>query len=172
MVVFCEKNQLNCGFIKTKGSHNGNIWLSNIQIDHIMKQFEKKVNEFKYFGTISADHFKLHPKDISKIKKNESVGLIFNTDITKLPGKHWVAVFIKKNKVEYFDSNGEKPNKYISEFLKHFKNVELVNKKVIQHFNGDCGDFSMAFLMLRALHSSKIPLSDNIALHLRKVFFA
>jgi hypothetical protein len=157
---------------------NGYWWLNSRQIDTIMKQFVKnrtikKKYSFKYFGVYSADSFKdrLLKETVLQMSLRTRVGIILNTDIQKGPGIHWVAVYLTKTRVEYFDPNGIKPNKFIYDFLKTLNRKVIINKHQYQKVDGTCGLWSILFLMNKA-NNKKLKLETDITVNnLRKKYF-
>lgn len=138
-------------------------WLNNSHINFIMNKYIKINNpkDFHYYNTVSADYFSMFPKEVDVIQKQINkgicIGIIFNTDPIGSPGKHWVAVFLSRRKIIYFDSNANPPNKYLHAFLKIMKKnnnitkIIIPKKSAIQRYDGTCGDFSILFLILNSL---------------------
>jgi hypothetical protein len=148
-------------------------WLSSVDIKNVMKQYEKKYNDFLFMGPVSLDC----PSKITcplsglsvdilinKLGKTK-LGVIYNLDEHDQPGSHWVSIYIdfKKCKVFYFDSVGLPPPKMILFFLNKMKKgceeyyLKYLNKEVIadiyinntrfQFGNSECGVFSMYFII-------------------------
>lgn len=122
---------------------NKNEWLSNFDIDLILKQYERIYPNFKTYNASASDcpvsvtcplsnldPFKLRSEGRTKI------GIVFNLDKTGESGSHWVAVYIdlkiakdtltkedlnvyKKETVEinYYDSYGDPPTDGIKMFI-------------------------------------------------------
>lgn len=93
------------------------------KINEILFQYEQLLPDFKFLGAQPSDISSLIHYDYNNLKKNyNKIGIVFNNDTHTKSGSHWVALFIdnKKKKVEFFDSIGKVPNKYILDFLKHF----------------------------------------------------
>lgn len=78
--------------------------------------------------------------------------MVINTDTTKEPGEHWVAVILKRNgKALYFDSFGFPPLiPQIQEYLaRHASNGFKYNSVTLQHPNSKaCGYYCAAFIVL------------------------
>ena len=92
-----------------------NTWLSNFDIEKVMKLYEEKYKHFTFLGATPIDYD-------SKIDSNEYVnnklaifdrsyyetyspivGIVFNTDKHNKPGEHWFAMVIRFNtKRNYF----------------------------------------------------------------------
>jgi hypothetical protein len=105
-------------------------WLSNLDIDKVMEQYEKYYKDFIYLDTVPIDFAILKgryfisnitDKDLDKLKADGKVklGTIFNLDKHTGPGTHWVALYINldKKQIYFFDSYGFKPEKEIREFM-------------------------------------------------------
>lgn len=105
-------------------------WLSSLDIERVMKQYEEKYQCFEFLGPSPIDFdsnstyyngegkcvwdelCKFNLLEMFKKGKNK-IGIIFNLDPHYNPGSHWVSMFIniKEKFVFYFDSNGDKiPN--------------------------------------------------------------
>jgi hypothetical protein len=100
---------------------NPDEWLSNFDIEDVMKQYQVSNPEFKFIGPTTID-FDSRPPDMAgkcvledlcnfdlarfiRAKKTK-IGIIFNLDNRKQSGSHWVSAFIDiENKfVFFFDS--------------------------------------------------------------------
>jgi len=155
---------------------NPEEWLSSDDIDHVEKQFTKLFSKYCYLGTFPIDFDKksetgkclvssLCSLDLQRIYKNgfTQVGLIFNTDVSTGPGKHWVAVFCEIGpefefpQITYFDSYSRKPEKEIQTLMKrwkqqwddlkiHSKEMQLsYNKTRHQYEDSECGMYCIYF---------------------------
>lgn len=103
-------------------------WLSTIDIEKVLKQYQSKYKDFLFIGPVpmdfdSSDGFgscivnelcninleKLHKKGVRRI------GIVFNLDYHDQPGSHWVALFVSMLPedpnfgVHYFDSYASPP---------------------------------------------------------------
>jgi len=113
-----------------------NVWLSNIDIENVLKQYEKVYPCFLFLGTTPIDYFyKSTPKNqnskcvcdrMCKFNLKDEInrgynkiGIVLNTDNHTGPGIHWVSLFIniKKEFIFYFDSGGEKIPELIMGFV-------------------------------------------------------
>lgn len=89
------------------------------------------------------------------------VSVVINTDPSYLPGQHWVAFYIDKNKkCSFFDSFGQKPSYYgLEKYLKINCRKLNFNKKQLQGRSSyTCGYYCVYFvvLMSRGLCLEKI----------------
>ena len=183
---FIGNSYIKTDIFKPKGPKL-NEWLSNYDISLVMNQYikfyEKTKKDFVFHGVVMANWFNLHPEllqnfKVSNIKKQ---AVILNTDSQNGPGKHWVAVFINKREIEFFDSNGSNPNTSISKLLNNLsKLLDIpikINKIKHQTIDGICGIYTLKFVLYRlfGLKTFKQFIKDiqpdsNVN-QLRKTFF-
>ena len=158
-------------------NENPKEWLTNFDIEKVMKQYEEKYNNFNFIGVFPSNYdYKVYmntcvAEELCKLNIQEliksgitQIGIVFNTDPHYLPGAHWVSVYIslQKNSSKfgfyYYDSAADKPSKYISKLFEsiksQFKSIKVKNQfklhiNTIQHQYGDseCGMFSMYFII-------------------------
>jgi len=101
---------------------NKNEWLSSVDIEKVMRQYEHMDKKFSFFGPSPIDfdskmlygecvweelcHFNL--ENLLKKHKNK-FGMVFNLDEHWKDGSHWVAMFVDvpTKQICYFDSGGE-----------------------------------------------------------------
>lgn len=153
---------------------NPNEWLSSIDIMNVMKQYEKAYKCFDFIGPtpIDFDTRKLYGECVwdelcnfsleDQIKDGKTkIGIIFNTDPHNKPGQHWISMFIniKKKKIFFFDSTGDKPVPQIMALVNRIKEQGLNLKKKInfkfdsnegiehQYGNTECGIYSLYFIV-------------------------
>ena len=163
----------------SKWKNNKNEWLTTLDIEAVMKQYEKKYNDFSFVGPVPIDFDKqLHPgfcviNELCNINLNRlknagknKLGIIFNLDPHDKPGSHWVAMyadFDKLNEIYYFDSYGIREPKEVTTLMNRLKeqSEKLGNKTNIhinnirhQYKNSECGVYSMHFI-LKLLEGNK-----------------
>jgi hypothetical protein len=83
---------------------------------------------------------------------DQPTALVCNLDPQKRPGSHWVAIYIKNNVGEYFDSYGLPPmdNNFIN-FLNNNCRKWKFNRLELQAFNSTvCGHYCIWFLSEKA----------------------
>ena len=148
-----------------------NEWLSSVDIESVMKQYEKYYRCFVFLGPspIDYDVHKLYGEcvweelckfNLSKeIKKNKNkIGVIFNTHPHYKSGEHWISLFIniKKQFIIYFDSNGNKPPGKVTKFVNDVKSQGkqlgidfkyYENDIEHQETESECGMFSLYFIV-------------------------
>lgn len=169
-----DKNLLNYTFAPKSPDtwkKDKNTWLSSIDIEKVMKQYEDAYPNFAFIGPspIDFDAPKVYNTcvwdelckfDLSSfIKKNKTkIGIIFNTDPHYKGGAHWICMLIDipKNLIFYFDSVGDAPPK---EILKLVKKIQIQGKELgldlkfdsnhkfdHQKGNTECGIYVMYFI--------------------------
>lgn len=180
-----------------KWKRNPNEWLTTVDIQKVMKQWEKADPTFRFLGPspIDYDTHKMYNEcvweDICKfdlldtIKKGKKkVGLIFNLDKHTESGSHWVAIYVDTNKKEiyFFDSYGDDIPDQLMKFCETVKEQSnntyeiFINKKVHQKGNSECGMYSMYFIIqllngtpYETFQKERVP--DEKMLQLRKEYF-
>ena len=147
-------------------------WLSSIEIEDIMKQYEHTYPCFSFLGPSPIDFDKklsynecvwdeLCKFDLKHFidKKKKKIGIAFNLDPHHKDGSHWVGMFVNipKGMIYYFDSNGEKLPRKINKLVKRiieqgkslgidFK-LEQNNPVSHQRRDSECGIYVLYFLV-------------------------
>lgn len=142
-------------------------WLSTIDINHVLDQYELRYPDFKSFGAVPYDfselsYLDLYNLDIDKYYKEGKYkwGIVFNLDTSRQPGSHWVSMFVnlKEGQIYFFDSGGKKPRKRIADLVNKIKiwmekkyngRIKMdVNYNNIRHQyeNSECGVYSINFI--------------------------
>lgn len=164
-------------------------WLSTNDINYVLQQYEKVDKNFKFIGALPSDFYDVISKNelyniYDDIFKYMRIGFVFNLDRHHLNGSHWVGLYIDNNKksIEYFDSLGDPPNKYILKFIKKVnsklnkkfnqeqengqgsKQKYVININKIEHQldNSECGIYSIYFIIHRLFGNSFDELTTNI----------
>jgi len=150
---------------------NINEWLSSVDIENVMKQYEEKDKSFSFFGPTPIDfdskklygecvweelcHFNL----VEQMKKHKKkMGFVFNLDEHWKPGSHWVSLFvdIPTKQICYFDSAGDSiPDEVmtlVNRITHQGKQMDIVfsfeENHPFEHQMGDteCGVYSLYFI--------------------------
>jgi len=156
-------------------------WISNFDIETVLDQYDKDLSDFSFYGAVPIDFrkcsvSKLCKMDLGKhMKKGENkLGIVFNTDESDEPGKHWISMYVDimgKNLggqpgIYFFDSFGSRPMKEVKDLItriqkqgkKHkVKFIVSHNDKVFQNNSFSCGFYCMHFIehMLKGLSFNK-----------------
>jgi Ulp1 family protease len=146
---------------------NPNEWLSSDDITAVLEQYENVYDDFQYLGPSPSDYFfkengkcvwpELCNFNVNTSLKNR-IGIVFNLDVHDGPGTHWVSLFIniKKKKIYYFDSTGEKideQNDNIMHLVDQIKAQDnrftLIQNHPIEHQfgNTECGMYTLFFII-------------------------
>jgi len=185
-------------FFRPKGPSDSNKWLSNFNIEEVLKQYEDKYNDFVILGAVprdfktteycKEDYTKEHILDLIK-KGKRRFGSVFNLDLSYQSGSHWVSMFIDINKgqIYYIDSVGKKPKDEFVELMDLFEEIiKSINKNIKidkrigtmdhQHKNTECGVYSIFFIVsllngktFDKINKERTP--DELVQKYRKVFF-
>ena len=155
---------------------NPEEWLSSDDIEHVEKQFMKLFPKYYYVGTFPIDFdsksetgkclvSSLCSLDLKTLyaKGYTQIGIVFNTDVSTGPGKHWVAIFcdigpeFEHPRITYFDSYSQKPEKEIQVLMKRWKEqwlqagvhstpmITSYNKTRHQYQDSECGMYCLYF---------------------------
>lgn len=153
-------------------------WLNSLDIENVMKQYEKKYSNFEFIGPSPIDFNtkkmfgecvwnELCNFNLKKtIQRNKTkIGIIFNTDPHYLDGSHWISMFIDipKKQIYFFDSVGELPPKQIYDFVNSIINQGVkmnINFRFQMNYpvehqekNTECGMYSL-FFIIKMLHGA------------------
>ena len=184
---------------KSNNIWKSNEWLSSLDIESVMKQYEKYYKCFEFLGPspIDFDHHKLYGEcvweelcklnlsDMIKRHKNK-IGIVLNTDPHYKEGSHWVAMFIniRKKAIYYFDSYGDKiPRrlmKFVSTVRKQARNLgekytfEQTSRRH-QYLTTECGMYSLYFIIKllegKSIDFFKKRVTDKYMRKLRSIYF-
>ena len=168
---------------------NPTEWLSSVDIEKVMKQFENRYKCFDFIGPspIDFDKHMLYGECVweelckfdlqSLIKKGKTkIGIIFNLDPHYLEGSHWISMFIntKKGYIFFFDSNGEAAPKQVKvlsdRIIKQGKEIGLDldfyqnHPKEHQKGNTECGMYSLYLIieLLTGKHDYEYFMKNDI----------
>lgn len=162
-------------------------WLDTLNIQDVMFQYEKKYDDFKFFGAVPID-FDLKSKfnqcivselckiDIKSLyeKGKTKIGVVFNLDKHTGEGSHWIGMYsdINRGDIGYWDSYGYKPPKEVVELMdkikeqaktKLNKDLEIkLNKKRHQYKTSECGTYCMYFIIEQLKGATFEDICDTI----------
>lgn len=140
--------------------------LNTLEIKQILFKWSKIFHNKFCFHVGSSDSYKWF--DFKSCKNYQYNALVLNLDDSTLPGSHWIAIFLGKNTIEYFDSEGKQPYKrHIRIFVEKLQNIYpnkkvLYNNKVFQNYGINCGIYSIYFIVQRLLGKSMNDIVDNV----------
>jgi hypothetical protein len=159
---------------KPTGPRESSAWLSNFDIDDVLKQIQLKYGD-KHFL-----HLPFQMRDFEKTGSElarldwparykegyRTFGTVMNTDESSGNGQHWFAIFgdfsdgTSPFTIEYFNSSGELPLDEVSLWMKRVKhewaatmqkNIKdiMVTRIVNQSDNHSCGPYSLYYIISR-----------------------
>lgn len=189
------KDELENKVFRPEGPQGRFEWLSTLDINRVLYQYEKKYNGFKFLGAVPIDFMKLDYLPFKKLKFSDleeegidKFGIIFNTDKSYQSGKHWISLYadLKNAQVYFSDSVGKKPPAQVEEYMgriedylkkKKLPNIDVrYNKTPHQQGNSECGVYSINFI-IRLLkgksfdHITRKRLKDEKINKCRTVYF-
>ena len=139
VIASAAQHELELNF-KPPGPRNHTGLLSNVNIDSVLHQWsQKEFNDF-YPCPFSMADFNTNGDlfgaiDVSELRaKNppwRTFGCVHNTDTSRGPGTHWVAVFVDMREwpwsVEYFNSSGRPPATAMVRWMERTR-MQLINR--------------------------------------------
>ena len=173
-----------------------NTWLTTVDINNVLEQYNKRYSDFYYGGAVPID-FDLQEDNkcvVSELcnfnlqsmlnKKMNNMGIIFNTHPHYKGGEHWISLFVnisgdhldKHPGIYYFDSFGRKPPPQIKELINSLINqgkennidfTYLYNNKIKQKGNSQCGMYSIDFILHKLDNNSFHDYMENKAIDTR-----
>lgn len=166
-------------FFRPRGPNDSNKWLSNFDIENVMKQYEELYKDYKFLDAVPRDFDDFDRWNFSNIDynnftdkgiKKSRFGVIFNFDTSNQGGSHWTSLFFDMNKkqIYYQDSVGLEPKK---EFVKLMDKIEKQMKGKVdrrishtkhQQKNSECGVYSISFILRLLNGESFDSIKDNI----------
>jgi hypothetical protein len=155
---------------------NPDEWLSNYDIMNVIRQYEEKYTDFKFFGPTTIDFDTRLPElnnqcvennlcefNLKKDLKNgfQHFACVFNLDKHYESGSHWVSIFvdIPEKIIFYFDSAASPIPEEISVLVKRLQKQSLELDKPfrfkyysngnLRHQNGgtECGMYALFFII-------------------------
>jgi hypothetical protein len=155
--------------------NNPYTWLSTLEIDNKLEQYEKKYPEFKYFGATPIDFDLKSTSGSCQVNQlcninlaslleqktpKKYIGVVFNLDKHNEPGSHWIALFVNipKAEINYWDSYAISPPNEVealmdklvkqgSKLSKPIKFKKQINKVRHQYKGSECGVYSCNFII-------------------------
>jgi hypothetical protein len=161
-----DKEFLNKSVFRPKGPQGQFQWLSTLDINKTLAQYENKYPDFLFLGAVPIDFNELDYYPFKKMNFNNfrkegknRLGVIFNLDEHNKGGSHWVSLFcdLEKGQIYFSDSYGREPEERIYNFMDRIKNyLEECNIDNIdmrhnttghQRGNSECGVYSINFIL-------------------------
>ena len=182
-------------------NRNPREWLTSVDIEHVMRQYEKKYKHFEFLGPSPIDFDKhllynecvweeLCKFDVRKqLRRGKTkIGIVFNVDPHYKDGSHWISMFVdlQKKYIFFFDSTGDPIPDEIEKLMERIvsqaaavgiKLKEIINDKEHQRGDTECGIYSL-YLITELLEGRRTPhyflthrIPDAEMEKLRKIYF-
>jgi hypothetical protein len=160
-----DKEELENNTFRPVGPEGKFEWLSTLDINYVLCQYENKYKGFKFLGAVPIDFNDLDYYPFKKMtfadlqsQNIHKIGIIFNFDKHYQGGSHWVSLYsdLSQGHIYYSDSYGTPPKKEIQAFMDRIKNYLSLknisidmryNKTVHQQGNSECGVYSINFIL-------------------------
>jgi hypothetical protein len=161
-----DKEYLENDVFRPEGPQGKFEWLSTLDINKTLAQYENKYPDFQFLGAVpidfnDLDYYPFKTMDFNNFIKEgkNKIGVIFNLDEHYKGGSHWVSLFcdLSKGQVYFSDSYGTRPEKRISDFITRIKNYFeksnmsnsdiRYNQTQHQKGNSECGVYSINFIL-------------------------
>ena len=185
-----SKNNLQKTYFRPKKpkewDSNEREWLNTYDINKVMKQYEKKYDNFHFIGAVPMDFDKklnfgscvidelcnINLKQLVNRGKSK-LGIILNLDNHDEEGSHWVSLFcdFDSDNIYYFDSYGYKESKEIRNLMNRLQEQgKELNKDINIHINNnrhqykesECGVYSINFIERLLKNEPFENISNNI----------
>lgn len=151
---------------------NPEAWLSNQDIDRVMRQYAESVPDFTYLGALPLNFdakggvfggclvnsaCSLTLEDLAR-RRQRYVGVIVNTDPQGMPGRHWMACFLDVGRglFTFFDSVGKPPRPEVRGFCERmaaqYRGTDRYpptlrwSTRRFQQWHAECGVYAMLFV--------------------------
>lgn len=160
-------------YFKPDGPRDSDAWLSNDNIDEVLRQIATKFPTFLHIPFQMSDFANSAPSSRNLATINladkyragmRTFGVVINTDVSSGRGKHWFAIFgdlsdRSSATIEYFNSAGDPPLASIQAWLdltKHklsrdlqFPVKVIVNRTQHQTDTHSCGPYALYYIISR-----------------------
>lgn len=159
-------NEINNLTFRPSGPNRGRQWLSTVDINKVMYQYQHHYPDYYFMGAVPIDFDDLPYLNIKSLnfgnlqnRGKVRIGIIFNLDEHYKSGSHWVAMYVdlNRNEIYYFDSYGTMPNKRIIRLIRRVRNYLTQRHKkkptiyvnIIRHQykNSECGVYCINFIL-------------------------
>jgi len=150
-----------------KGPDTVNGWLSNTDINNILKRYTGKSShkKYKHLGTVPVDfetvknpNWHVSVADVARAVQSgyQRLSMVINMDPSWKSGSHWVALYVSvpDRSIEYFNSTGRTPPKCVSSFMRGIRSILpglsiKINRIQHQFADTECGMYSVIYIIKR-----------------------
>ena len=159
------KNILEKDIYRIVGPEKQFQWMSSLDMNAVMEQYEHLYTDFKYLGSVpidfdSVDFYGIKNINFNELQKNGKTrfGMVINNQRHDQGGQHWFSLYfdLKKGDIFFVDSVGDEPMEdvltyvdKIKEYLtsKNIKPNFKINTTKHQKKGSECGVYSMYFIL-------------------------
>lgn len=160
------KEELENNVFRPDGPQGRFEWLSTLDINAVLSQYENKYKDFKFLGAVPIDFMNLKYLPFKTLKFEElenegytKIGVIFNTDKSYESGQHWISLFtdLGNGRIYFSDSVGDNPPHEVEQYMgiikqylqsKNISNIDMqYNKTPHQKGSTECGVYSINFIL-------------------------
>lgn len=112
--------------------------------DRIRKYLDRRCGK-DFTGVFSSDTLPTHLK--------KPALLVCNTDVERLPGEHWIAIYIgASGEGEFFDSFGREPGQPFRDFMEKHSLKWTFNSTPLQNIRSSfCGHYCLFYCVYRRI---------------------
>ena len=137
-------------------------WLSTFELETFIKNFANRKTKAAFLGVFSIDRLPVNIPHLPLL-------FIINTNTSNLPGQHWKAIYINKNRVgEIFDSLATSVSLRLEQWMNtNTKKWSLSSLTLQNPLSAFCGGYVLYYIMTRLNYRS---LSACIAPFTNDVF--
>ena len=151
-------------------------WISNFDIESVLKQYHEERDDFYFYGAVPIDFNKCSVSDLCKIDIHKhlkhgqnKLGVVFNTDKSNKPGKHWISMYVDivgqnlngTPGIYFFDSFAKPPGKAIKKFITKILDFMYQKKynskfdsKMVTNRSNKLKDFDITYNKVRHQYKS------------------
>ncbi|GFS72857.1 uncharacterized protein NPIL_3781 [Nephila pilipes] len=130
--------------------------LSTLEVSSYLKFCPVTRHIFK--GVYAADY-------IPNLRPYNEAAIVVNTDISTGKGVHWLALYYKNGKLEFFDSFGRGPEYFqphISKYVRNYPHVEYERTRLQIRDDLMCGYYSIFYILKRSFGISSMDIFNHL----------
>ena len=141
-------------------------WLTTLDLENFISKFADNETKQAFLGVFPIDCLPSR-----KLVVHFPLLLIINTNASNLPGQHWKAVYISKQRhCEVFDSLALPVSLRLEQWMNEFSKRWSISKLTIQNpLSPTCGAYVLYYVMCRLKHNSMnscvAPFTSDVAMN-------
>ena len=144
-------------------------WLTTLDLENFINNYADKNTKNAFLGIFPIN---LLP---AKIPHHLPILFVVNTNPSNLPGQHWKAVYVSKDRNgEVFDSLAMPIDLRLEHWMNKFCRKWTVSKLILQNpFSPSCGAYVLYYILSRlcfnSLNACLAPFNENVLMNDRIV---